>query len=316
MSNQEFTNKNVTAVIRTVGERTEKICHELLRKQIPEGNIHIVRESPFTEALRKTFEVGIAADRKWTFVVDADVLLNDGIIQEMVDNAETLDESVFELEGKIIDKFLDNPREAGNHLYRTSLLSEALQFIPDPLESLRPETHVKNAMQEKGYKCLVTDILVGFHDFEQFYRDIYRKSFVQAKKHNLRVKKLLRQWQVMAETDVDYRVALAGFRQGNKHSKNIAVAIDPLYEELFKVFSDEAAIEEKSEPYNINVLNERINNSLIQILITKEREIKTKDKEIRQIEQTVRNIKGSYSYKIGKLITLPVSFFLKKYRNR
>lgn len=247
MINRSYINKNVTVIIRTVGERTTGLCHELIKKQIAEENIHIISETPFTEAVRKTFEVGLRENRKWTFVVDADVLIRPGVIDEIVEYAETVDENVFEIEGKIIDKFVFslNPREAGNHLYRTVYMNKALEFIPDPLQSIRPETHVKDAMKTIGYPWQVIDLFIGYHDYEQFYSDIYRKCFIQAKKHNGYVLQLLPKWKKLSESDADFLIAAAGFEAGNKWQGQVAIDKNSdftvEFEEIMKAYS----IEEK-----------------------------------------------------------------------
>lgn len=219
----DFVNENVTTIIRTVGERTEELCRKLLEKQITRDNIYIVREIPFTEAVRKTFEMGILENRKWTFVVDADVLVRPGVIEEAINYAEKANKRVFKIEGKVIDKFLDSPREAGTHWYRTELMNHAIGLIPQPDGVIRPETYVRNAMKAKGFPFIKTDILTGLHDFEQYYRDIYRKCFIQAKKHYERAIKRLPEWEEKAKTDYDYSVALAGFYAGKEYKGNVYI---------------------------------------------------------------------------------------------
>ena len=46
--------KDTIFVIRSVGERTEQLCEKLLIDQdIPLKNIQIIREAPFSAALKK-----------------------------------------------------------------------------------------------------------------------------------------------------------------------------------------------------------------------------------------------------------------------
>jgi hypothetical protein len=222
----DFINNNVTVIIRTAGERTERLCHEFIINQIAEENVHIIRETPLTAAVRKSFEIGMRENRKWTFVVDADVLIRLGVIEELIDYVETVDVDVFNIEGKIIDKFLDSPREAGTFLYRTRLLKHAFNLIPDPYMAIRPNSHVRDAMNKHGFTFIKTNIFIGMHDFEQYYRDIYRKCFIQAKKHYKRVLKLLPQWEVKSKTDNDFKVALAGFNSGVKYNGDVSIDIN------------------------------------------------------------------------------------------
>lgn len=247
MVDQEYINKNVTVIIRTVGERTTELCYELLKKQITVENIHIIYETPFTEALRKTFQVGLQENRKWTFVVDADVLVRPGVILELIEYAENVKENVFEMEGKVVDKFLFNlnPREAGNHLYRSILMEKAIDYIPHPFEAIRPETYVKDKMRENGFEWQVISKIIGIHDFEQYYKDIYRKCFIQAKKHTEYGKNLLPIWEKKAEFDNDFKIAINGFKAGLKWNREVAIDKNSTFMDQFEKLIESLELKEK-----------------------------------------------------------------------
>ena len=240
-------NNNVTGIIRSVGERTERVCFELLKKQIPESNIQFVREKPFNEAVRKTFEVGIQENRKWTYAIDADLLIKPGVIKELFYFAETTDEQVFKITGKIIDKFIESPREGGIHLYRTAHMEHALNKIPDPYESTRPESFVRNEMNKIGFISVTTEIITGLHDFEQYYHDIYRKCFIHSKKHHVRVMKVLPAWEQLAINDHDYLIAINGFNAGCKYEGPVSIDTNSNFLNEFKNTLDYLSIKEKGE---------------------------------------------------------------------
>ena len=46
-------------VIRSAGERTEELCRYLAAQQVPEENVVVIREHPFSRAVLKSFEVGL-----------------------------------------------------------------------------------------------------------------------------------------------------------------------------------------------------------------------------------------------------------------
>ncbi len=234
-ASRDYIDNNVTVIIRSVGERTESLCYERLKAQISEKNIHIVRETPFTEAVRKTFQIGMQENRKWTFAIDADVVILPDAIEKLVAFAETAKYDVFLVIGPVIDKFLESPRAVGYHFYRTQWITHATAFIPDPQLAIRPETHVRDRMKEKGFSYIKADFILGHHDFEQYYRDIYRKCFIHSKKHYKEVLKVLPKWNEMAGTDPDYRVAIAGFNDGIKYQG--AVSID-IYAPFMAMFDD------------------------------------------------------------------------------
>jgi hypothetical protein len=92
----EYIDANVTVVIRSWAKRTEALCCERLSSQVAAANIHIVRKSPFTEAVRETFRVGLQENRKWTLAVDADVVLAPNAVEKLITFAGDADgEDVF-----------------------------------------------------------------------------------------------------------------------------------------------------------------------------------------------------------------------------
>ncbi len=211
---QQLSVKDVTAIVRSVGERTEQACRYLLSQQVPEENIVTINEVPFSAAVAKTFKVGLEKGLPWTLCLDADVLVKQGAVSELLVEAEKIQENVFGLQGLILCKFFDGDRKAGNRLYRTSLLVQGLESIPNQ-ETIRPETDTVRAMETKGFPWEVVDVTVGLHDYEQYYKDIYRKCFTQAHKHQHLINVLFNPvWTRRAEKDPDYRVALWGLRAG------------------------------------------------------------------------------------------------------
>lgn len=303
MVNKEFLAQNVTIIIRTVGERTTSLCSLLLENHISKENILEINETPFTQAIRKTFEIGVQQNRKWTFVVDADVLIRPNLLIELLNYAETTDERIFEIEGKIIDKFLPSPREAGNHLYRTSLMQYAIELIPDPLKEIRPETYVKNKMREKGFDWQVVDLIIGFHDFEQSYEDIYRKSFIQAKKHGDKVKKDLNQWKELAKKDDDFKIAIKGFLDGEKFKNKIA--IDANSKEIKIGFNKllNSYLREKSDlnEYDQTRLLYTFSETLAYISRAKNNSLLEKEKEIELLNKSSFYIKKKFKKFMRKI---------------
>lgn len=222
-----------TVIIRSVGERTEALCRQLILAQgVPEEAVVVIREAPFSAALRKSYEIGIERDRPWTFCVDADLLLRPGAVARMLEIAISQPSAVCEVQGYILDKFFGGPRLGGVHLYRTEHLSQALRCIPREGVNIRPEYHTLQAMQAAGSPWRTVRYLVGLHDFEQRYADIFRKCFVQAHKHSNFAELFLSVWRAQAAADADFQVALAGFARGIAHWGAVRIDVsDQLYRE-------------------------------------------------------------------------------------
>jgi hypothetical protein len=82
------------------------------------------------------------------------------------------------------------------------------------------------AMSRHGHPWKQTAIVVGAHDFGQYYADIYRKCFLQAHKHSEHAEYLGMLWDAMAPLDEDFRVAVEAFRAGSEHRGTVYVSKD------------------------------------------------------------------------------------------
>lgn len=214
---------NVTVVIRHTNERTLDMCLKLLVSQVPLKNLYIISETPFSSAVTKTFEIGIDCDNDWTLAIDADIFVTNDCVDILVSVAENLEDYFFEIQGRILDKFYGVPRGGGPHLYRTKYLKEAIKFIPEEGTSLRPESDTYDKMAEIGYHYYFGKEVYGLHDYEQFYKDIYRKGFLHAKKHWRYLKHFEKFWNENKQNDFDFSVALFGFEQGQNFNNTVYV---------------------------------------------------------------------------------------------
>lgn len=215
---------SVTIIIRSVGERTESLCKKLILDQgVPEEAVFVINEAPFSKALKTGLEIGLAEKRTWTFCVDADVLLRPQSISSMVQHAEEQSANVSGIQGYVLDRFFGGARMAGNHIYRTSLLGKVIEMIPPEGTDIRPETYALRCMHADGHPWRIVNELVGLHDFEQSFEDIFRKCFVQAHKHLNHAELFVQFWRSKSSQDMDYRLALDGFAEGIKHSGEVRV---------------------------------------------------------------------------------------------
>lgn len=205
---------DLAIVIRSVGERTTGVCRALLAAAVPQAPVQIVSEVPFSRALACGFELAVRLDRAWTLVVDADVLVRAQAVHQLVDTARGLDDDVLVLQGLVHDKIFNLLRPAGNHLYRTALLREALAHIPAEGTTLRPESGTIDAMVARGYSFVQCDVPVGLHDYEQDLTDIAKKCFIQAHKHGPFTEAVWPQWQRLQHTDPDFAAAMLGVEAG------------------------------------------------------------------------------------------------------
>jgi hypothetical protein len=295
MIDQQYIDNNITVVIRSVGERTEDLCREIIGAQIAQQNIFLVREKPFARAVQRTFQTGIEQGRRWTLAVDADTLLLPGVIQYLCEYAETQGANLFKAQGLIIDKFLSSPRPAGPHLYCTAHLPAALHYIPECVEDIRPETYILKKMKEQGFSVMKADIVIGFHDFEQYYCDIFRKIFLHSKKHTRDLQLLKTQWAQLAHNDYDYAIALSAYESGLNYRGTVTADADSVHVHYFDALTRAMNIQEKPPLDNTEHYLARIS---------------------RQIKDTEAfNMKTSFSFKLGRGLTFPVRKIINPKKN-
>jgi hypothetical protein len=128
-----------------------------------------------------------------------------------------------QIEGLIHDKLLGGYRPAGHRIYRTAHLPAALEALPAPGTELRPEFETLQRLERRGFPSAQCDVVFGIHDYEQYYRDLYRKAFVHAQKHPYWLSGRVAQWRKLAETDPDFAVATRGFLDGFQSRKRAVI---------------------------------------------------------------------------------------------
>lgn len=228
-----MSNLNATVVLRCAGENTKSLALKLLCQEYPQENIFPIEVSPFSLAVKKTFEIGVAEARKWTLAIDADVLVKHGAINELLNLAENADDNLFELEGNIWDKLFGGPRSGGIHLYRTSLLDEALSNLDTNAKVNRPEYTVIAAMRDQGYLQSRFEIIVGLHDFFQKREDYFRKGVSISRKFQHFHWFFEPMWERLKDGDKDIEEALTGWIWGTKNP-GLAITDSQEYNEILQ----------------------------------------------------------------------------------
>jgi len=226
---------DVTVVVRSIGERTEQVCKKIIIDSgVPKDSVFIVSERPFSLCMKKSFELGILQNKKWTFCCDADVLLKSNSLNDLISVANKQPDNVFEIQGYVLDKFFGGMRTAGNHLYRTSLLNQCMGYIPEEGVDIRPEYNMLKQMNKLGYPWVLVPVVMGLHDFEQYNKDIYRKSFVQSRKHLKFTDMFIPYWNRYKGGDNDFEVALSGYLNGLQYNGMIYINdTDPVFRDKY-----------------------------------------------------------------------------------
>ena len=243
---------SIVAVIRTTGERTFEVSKGLLEQQLTSDAVVVVSEAPFEAALKRTYEVGVERNARWTLTLDADVLLRKGAIDQLRAAAEQKPANAFELQGRVHDKMLGTYRRAGPRVYRTEYLHHALRQIPEPGAEIRPERVTVARMKALGWPSLRIELVAGVHDYEQSFRDIYRKCFVHAAKHLELMPHFMLRCKTLAPIDPDFLVALRGIYDGLMHVGDVRIDNEAFPKDISDMLS-ELGLTEKS-PLSANAI--------------------------------------------------------------
>ncbi len=78
-------------------------------------------------------------------------------------------------------------------------------------------------MRQASFVDVQLPTIVGIHDYEQFYADIFRKCFLHFHKHDWLRDLFTQRWNSLSLEDDDYRVALSAFQSGASHSGEVFV---------------------------------------------------------------------------------------------
>jgi hypothetical protein len=174
---------SVQVVLRCAGERTEAAARALLEAE--GAPVEAIREVPFAGALRRGLEIGAESGADWTWCVDADVLIRPGALAALRAEAEAVPDR-FVTCGRVVDRLMGQVRYAGNHLYRTSLIPEALSRGIDS-DVLRPENDLMRRMAAAGRSNAVAEAVVGLHGHDQWLADAFRTGYLFAAKFRMEV---------------------------------------------------------------------------------------------------------------------------------
>lgn len=185
---------DLTFIVRSAGERTTAACVSTLRAALGDspggGNgdqVRVIAERPFSAAVRRTMELGIAAERPFVVGIDADILLASRGLDSLRAMAGAMTPDTFSVVGLMLCRFFGGYCFRGVHVYRREHLAQALTLIgqatpggPDP--ALKPETAIVEAMKARGHPFAALPLVIGVHDFEQSFLHIYLKMRLRARR--------------------------------------------------------------------------------------------------------------------------------------
>lgn len=191
------------AVLRTMGERTEQESLRRLQKQF--GDVRVVRDvRPIGAAVRAVYEAGLAADKPWIVVCDADMLIVPRLRRLMQRRIDSADRNVWQVQGFVDDKLWGGKRNGGPRLIRAHFLAQIMGDLDEG--AIRPEEALFHAY--KSGARVINEVWAQ-HDYEQYYRDLHRKGAQCRRKFPKWGAQIVPRWRKSG--DLDLRAAAYGW---------------------------------------------------------------------------------------------------------
>ena len=198
--------KKIELVFRTIGERTSKIALELAIKNIQPQQVHIIENvKPFSLAVQQMLRLNYDCD--FVVFMDADCLIMEDMTPFLQENTLPY------IDCYVIDKFRGN-LYCGVHITRIDVV-QAMQKVEvlkdDPKYVLKPGSRIRElAMSKLNIEIAFKSFMI-FHDFFQFYHDIFAKYALRELRsrtdyHQAKLNFNQEDWE-MQDDDLDFQVA-------------------------------------------------------------------------------------------------------------
>jgi len=196
--------KKIELVFRTIGERTSEIALDFAIKNTNPYKVHIIENvKPFAKAMEKILSIDYEGD--YIVFMDADCI----IMENMKDFINST--NLAYIDCFVMDKFRGTIH-TGVHITRRDVVEEMkkIEISPNDIKFiLRPESRIRNiALENLGEKKTFKKFRI-FHDFFQYYRDIFVKYAIRELRSRAKYKKeklefCMTNWR---NNDLDYVLA-------------------------------------------------------------------------------------------------------------
>jgi len=208
------------AIIRSCGERTEKLCIASLKKQLYKGDIKVIRNVyPFREALKQCYIEAVKNSFDWYLCIDADMVLGRDWRGLLDDRFRTLQKqkdlsNVWELTFKLKDAIDPNP--IGDlRIINGKFSKELLYSYKKIRDSVKPEAAIcANIVKRLKVERIVFKEIIAYHGFNQYRRDVFNRFYIRACRDISYVRKRGLFTEPLSEAE---KIAKAGWVYGLKN---------------------------------------------------------------------------------------------------
>lgn len=257
---------DVDYIIRSIGERTEEVCAELvdLQRQ-PCEKVTILREPTHARAIGKTIATGMKSSAEWVIVLDADMLLLPGGMSQVRKELALCDASVFFLDAAVFDK-LFRIKRVGVKAYRRATLGKIYEVFNEIKDepNLKIEKAMLKRFRERNRELTMAfpESTVALHDFHQYYKDLYRKTYLYATRTPAWNKGARKLWGKWANKDSDYLVMLKGLEDAQNEKRQLSNSVKDFDPEEIEERIKKLGLTEKGPLHWKNFIEKRLTISM------------------------------------------------------
>jgi hypothetical protein len=258
MASVDISSTEYSVIIRHSGEQTFSALHNQILKFIPQARVATVSSNSFESTLRQSYEQALQLRYPWTLLIDADILLADRFFSFYAPKALKARKASSDILGfafRVWDRFYQAPKFRGIHFYKTTYLEQALNYIPDEGQTLRPESYVKGKVMEQGLSWVKYGNIVGIHDYFQKPNDIFAKMAIRAHRSSGDFDELQNRLSKNSNNQFDFMVACEGLKHGMALDKTDIKNSRIHYDEAFRrwqLTSNASENEEINVPKSVN----------------------------------------------------------------
>lgn len=202
----------IIGIVRSIGERTEKLSLDLLKYQVKE--IRLVKNvKPMKNMTLECLNFGLKYKADYLVTCDADVLIKPDIVEKMI--SEIQNKAL--ITGHTKSKFF-GIRQGGIRIWNGNYfltILELLEKVTTDYElQYRPERFIHETLKGK-----LINTVTSIHEYDQYYFHIYEKFSNQSSKLKGKSKIKQKVSLFLNSNDVDFKVAYAGFFDKEKNFK-------------------------------------------------------------------------------------------------
>lgn len=254
--------------IRSIEERTERLCIDSCRQYVNSKDIHVLRNYfPSHNVYLEMFQRALKSDYDWFLAVDADVVLLPNWYEIVIKQIKEVNpKTTFKFTFNVYDPIYGALIDRGNHVYNNAFTNIAINALKkhifisklprlikrffNPGYYLKPETALRGRLL-KTHNLLNFNYpeVIGIHGAEQYFREVFRTFLVRSKRNPGWLKKYdflekRNQQKLLQQNEIDRYVANSGWQYGVNHDID---KVDARNIKLYQKVLEEFEIQERDK---------------------------------------------------------------------